>query len=217
MLHELWGTETAADCFNYGMRFTGHRWLHDNQSLRRMGSICGFDATSTSCAESTIPQLINLNLRDESNSASFAVELRKVRHVSRLLVVPNAIKGASHVEDLSPEGSLFVTTSHKPTVEYVLPKTIDSNSVACINIRSSNLSSANWGEKTLVVDHPDPVSPWRYDETLVSQPCMNLITSGQIRLMLGGNRQIRRFHFTPAANEEEYFTLGSAEVFLMQE
>jgi predicted SAM-dependent methyltransferase len=214
-LHDEYGTDTAADVLNYGLRFTGHRWVHDNQSLRRMAAACGFDMTPTNCAESTVGKLSGLNLRDESNSASFANDLRKSHHISRILLEPHTVTGATKVEDLPLGAALHVATTNRPTVKYVLPREIKAGPVSCINFRSANLSIFDWGIKTLVIDEHNQAKPWYFDETLKSQPSMNLITGGQIRAALGDDREIRRLHFSPAHAAGEHFTLGCAEVFLL--
>ena len=85
-LRITYGVETAADAVNYAMRFTAHRWLHDNTSLARMAEICGFEATPTSCAKSTVPFLSNRNLRSEG--LPFANDLRKSHHVNSMAVLP---------------------------------------------------------------------------------------------------------------------------------
>jgi predicted SAM-dependent methyltransferase len=215
-LHSTYGVETGGDCFNYGMRFTGHRWLHDQQSLTRMSTLCGFDATATSCASSGVEKFIGLNLRDESNSASFANDLLKTRHMTRVTVSPASVTGAAKVEDLTVDAALFVATTERPVIEYRLAQSMTAGSVACINFRSSNLSSFDWGLKTLVIDDINRAKPWYFDETLKSQPCMNLITNGQLKLALGSDRKFSRLNFSPAANRGEYFTLGCAEVFVLE-
>jgi hypothetical protein len=215
-LHEIYGTETGADNFNYGMRFTGHRWLHDTESLGQMSANCGFAMTPTDCASSTVAKFQGLNLRSEADSASFANDLLKTRHISRILVAPTLLEGAEKVEDLTADSALFVATSWRPSVAYSLPNSIASDNVACINFRSCNLSCFDWGLKTLVIDEHNRDKPWYFDETLKSQPCMNVITRSQVRLALGGDRVFSRLNFSPAANQGEYFTLGCAEVFVLE-
>ena len=215
-LHDTYGTETGADNFNYGMRFTGHRWLHDTASLGQMSANCGFAMTPTDCAGSTVAKFQGLNLRDESNSASFANDLLKTRHISRILAAPTVLQGAEKVEDLSADAAFYVATAGRPTVEYSLPAGIASDRTACINVRSANLSCFDWGLKTLVIDEHNREKPWYFDETLKSQPCMNVITGSQLKLALGGDRGFSRLNFSPAANSGEYFTLGSAEVFVLE-
>ncbi len=133
-LHPKYGTGTGGDNLNYGLRFTGHRWLHDLRSLTHMAALCGFDLTATDCASSTVAKLNGLNLRDESNSASFANDLRKTSDISRLLVSPVRVKGATKVEDLTADAALFVATSERPIVEYPCRK-------ACLRSRSHVLIS----------------------------------------------------------------------------
>ncbi len=215
-LHSVYGVETSGDAFNYGMRFTGHRWLHDPHSIKHMSTLCGFESTATDCASSIVAKFNNLNLRNESNSASFANDLRKTRSISRILVSPLMVNGAKKVEDLATDAKLFVATLNHPFVEYQLPKSVSSESVVCIKFRSSNLSSFDWGLKALVIDEINRAKPWHFDETLKSQPCMNLITKSQLKLVLEGNREFSRLNFWPAANSGEYFTLGCAEVFVLE-
>jgi predicted SAM-dependent methyltransferase len=215
-LHDYYGDVTGGDHFNYGMRFTGHRWLHDQHSLARMAALCGFEATATDCASSSVAKFNGLNLRDESNSAAFANDLRKTRQISRILVSSERVEGAAKVEDLAGEAALFVATSGRPTVEYSLPQSVILDAVACINFRSSNLSSFDWPLKTLVIDEINRAKPWYFDETLKSQACMNVITKRQLKLILNGDQDFSRLSFSPAANRGEYFTVGCAEVFMTQ-
>ena len=216
-LHSTFGVETGGDALNMGMRFSGHRWLHDPHSLAHMAAICGFDLIATDCARSSVAKFNGLNLRDESNSLSFANDLRKTRRISRVIVGPALVTGAERVEELAADAALFVATSERPVVEYVLPHSMASGSVACVNFRSSNLSTfAEHNLKTLVIDEINRAKPWYFDETLKSRPCMNLITKSQIRLTLGGDRNFSRLLFSPAAHCGEYFTQGCAEVFVLE-
>ncbi len=100
LLHTAFGVDTGGDALNIGMRFSGHRWLHDAQSLGRLAELCGFDVVSTTCATSTVARFNGLNLRDENNSLSFANDLRKVRTVSRTLLAPQPVNGASLLEEM---------------------------------------------------------------------------------------------------------------------
>jgi predicted SAM-dependent methyltransferase len=216
-LYSNFGVETAGDAVNYAMRFTGHRWFHDPQSLAHLSALCGFDVTATDCARSTVAEFNGLNLRDESSgSLSFANDLRKNRGISRVLVSSGRVTGAAKVEELAEGAALFVATAPRPSVEYVLPRRMTSESIVCINFRSSNLSSFDWGLKTLVIDEINRAKPWYFDETLKCQPCMNLMTKSQLRLVLGGDREFSRFSFSPAASAGEYFTLGCVEMFVLE-
>ena len=215
-LHSTFGVETGGDALNIGLRFSGHRWLHNPQSLGRMAELCGFDVVPTSCAASTVERFNGLNLRDESNSLSFASDLRKVSPISRTLLTPQAVSGAQWVEDAGDGAQLYVATVARPSVDYVVPQPMDSRAIACINVRSSNLSSfSEHSLKTLVIDDANRERPWFFDETLKSRPCMNIVTRSQVRLILGDATTMSKLSFSPAAHAGEYFTLGCAEIFVL--
>ena len=109
---------------------------------------------------------------------------------------------------------LFIATAARAKVEYVLPRPMAADAVACINVRSSNLSSFDEHNlKSLVIDDVHRDRPWYFDETLKSRSCMNLVTSNQLPLVIGDAREISRLLFSPTAREGEYFALGCAEVF----
>lgn len=205
------GLTTSADAVNYGMRFTGHRWLHDDKSFSAMAELCGFTATPTSCAKSTIEKLSDLALRDETNSASFATDLRKAKHISRVIVRPKEVSGALQIEDVTDDCALFVSVERQPVIEYQLPEEIPLEKVVCINIRSSNLSCFDWCLKHLSLN--DEERQWHFDETLKSQPCMNVATASQLKQIGAG--AISKLSFIPAGAPEEYFTLGNAEIFVL--
>ena len=217
-LHQTYGVVTGADALNIGLRFSGHRWLHDQDSFARLARMCGLDAVPTTCATSTVPELCGVNLRDETNSLSFANDLRKEQSVDRTLFAPQAIRGAEAVEPVADGVQLFVATDARPTVEYAAARPIDARTVACINIRSSNLSSFHEHNlKSLVIDDVHRDRPWHFDETLKSRPCMNLIPRHQLPLVAGDVKTFTRLEFAPGASPGEYFTLGPAEVFTIAE
>jgi predicted SAM-dependent methyltransferase len=214
LLHRYFGVETAADALNMGMRFSGHRWLHSAESLAALATMCGFALEPTSCAHSSVPQLAGINLRNETDSLSFANDLRKVRPIRRTLVTPQAVSGASLVEEIFPGAQLYVATSPRPAVDYVLPSPIAVDDVACLNFRASNLSSFNEHNlKSLTIDGLNADKPWHFDETLRSRPCMNVVTRNQLRLLIGDVQQISRMSLSPAARIGEHFVLGCAETF----
>jgi predicted SAM-dependent methyltransferase len=216
-LHQVFGVETGADALNMGMRFSGHRWLHSAESLARLAATCGFDTVPTTCAESTVPAFNGVNLRSESDSLSFAHDLRKARPVGRTLLAPRDVTGARHVEAVAPGIDLFVSTAARPTVRYELPAALPVDRFACLNIRASNLSSfLEHNQKRLVIDGVRADNPWHFDETMKSRPCMNLVTRNELPLLVRGASEISRMVFSPAATEGEYFALGCAEVFAFE-
>ncbi|MEO8751646.1 MAG: hypothetical protein ABI624_03110, partial [Casimicrobiaceae bacterium] len=216
-LHQVFGVESGADALNMGLRFSGHRWLHSPQSLALLAATCGFEVAPTSCAVSTVEKFNGINLRDENDSLSFASDLRKVRPLARTLLAPQGIAGARLVEDAADGVQLYVATAARPTVEYAVPGGLASDAVACLNIRSSNLSSfAEHSLKSLVIDDVHRDNPWHFDETMKSRSCMNLVTRNQLRLVAGDAKEISRMQFSPAAKSGEYFTVGCAEVFAFE-
>lgn len=213
-LHNTFGVETGGDALNMGMRFSGHRWLHDMQSLTHLAAQCGFATIATDCAHSTVEKLCGLNIRDENNSLSFASDLCKTHDVSRLIFAPQSVDGAHIVEDVSSQAKLYQATVNRPTVEYFLPSPVAAAAVGCLNFRSSNLSSfAEHNLKTLRIDGAD--DSWNFDETLKSRPCMNLVTQSQLKLALHGRGEFSRLAFSPAAMAGEYFTLGCTEIYIV--
>jgi len=66
-LAQNFGVRTGADALNLGMRFGGHRWLHDEESLAHLACQCGFEPATTSCAESKVPALLRMVLRSNSH------------------------------------------------------------------------------------------------------------------------------------------------------
>ena len=217
LLHHSFGVETGADALNMGLRFSGHRWLHSPESLGRMAAMCGFDIVPTTCAKSTVAAFDGINLRSESDSLSFANDLRKLRSVVRMAVAPAAVVGAELVEDVTSDARLYVATADRPRVEYTLEARVRCDGVACLNVRSANLSSFfEHNQKSLVLDGIRRDNPWHFDETMKSRSCMNVVTRNQLRLVAGEAPSFQHLAFSPAAKAGEYFTLGPAEVFTFQ-
>jgi hypothetical protein len=217
LLHQYFGVETGGDALNMGLRFSGHRWLHSAESLSRLAAMCGFAVIPTTCAESTVSQFNGVNLRDENDSLSFANDLRKTRAVVRTLLEPQAVNGARRIEHVADGIALYVATASRPTVEYALRARVPADTLACLNIRSSNLSSFDeHNQKWLVIDGIRRDDPWHFDETMKSRPCMNLVTRNQLRLLIGEAKDFAAMLFSPAAKPGEYFTLGCAEIYTLE-
>lgn len=215
-MHAEFGVDTGADAVNMGMRFSGHRWLHSEESLTALADMCGFAAEPTSCSASSVPQFNSINLRNEADSLSFAADLRKLRPVGRLRLEPAAVVNASRVEDLADGAALYRSDAVRPMAVYTLPGPVAAADCACINVRSANLSSFHeHNQKWLVLDEARRDDQWHYDETLKSRPCMNIVTRNQLGLLLAGATAFSRLVFSPAAGVGEYFTLGCAEVYVL--
>lgn len=216
VMHTAFGVDTGADAVNMGMRFSGHRWLHDDASLAALAAMCGFAAEPTPCATSSVPQFTGRNLRDETNSLSFATDLRKVREVTRLRLEPAHISGATRVEDAPDGAALYRADVQRPMAVYYLPAPVEAADCACLNVRSANLSSFDeHNQKWLVLDEARANDQWHFDETLKSRACMNLVTRNQLPLLLDGLTRFSRLVFSPATAAGQYFTLGCAEAYML--
>ena len=214
VMYTAFGVDTGGDALNMGMRFGGHRWLHTQQSLARLAHMCGFDAVPTTCAQSSVEKFVGVNLRTENDSLSFANDLRKTRKVSRTILAPDAIDGARHVEEVSDGMHLFVSAVPHPTVRYTLARPLDAASFACLNVRSTNLSSfLEHNQKWLAINDDRRDNPWYFDESQKSRPCMNIVTRNQLRAVTPGVDTIASFTFSPAARAGEHFVIGCAEAF----
>ena len=210
-LRKSYGVETAADLINHALRFTGHRWIHSAVSIARMAELCGFASTVTPVAESEVSRLCGLNLRDDTFSLS--TDLKKMQNLKRIIVAPTVTDGMRMVERVSSDAVLYEATGVRPLVEYHLPSPVFSADVGCMNFRSSNTSANDWNIKYLSFDDGDQ-RQWGFDETLKSQPCMNIITNSQIRTALGRDGEFSRLKFTPSYQPGEFFTIGPVEVFV---
>jgi predicted SAM-dependent methyltransferase len=216
VMYTAFGVDTGGDALNMGMRFGGHRWLHTQQSLARLAAMCGFEAEPTTCARSSVAKFVGINLRGENDSLAFANDLRKTRDVARTNLAPEAIVGARHVEEVSDGMHLFTSTVDHPTVRYVLPAKVDASSFACLNVRSTNLSSfLEHSQKWLAINEERRDNPWHFDETQKSRPCMNVVTRNQLRAVSTDVDAIASFTFSPAARSGEHFVIGCAEVFVL--
>ena len=123
--------------------------------------------------------------------------------------------GVEKVEEIAPDCILCVATAERPIVQYPLRGPIRTGSIACMNIRSANLSSTDWNVKFLRFGGQNDEKPWGFDDSMKSASCLNIITASQIRLATG-DHTIHRLGFTPAYQPGEYFTLGPVEVFTLE-
>lgn len=215
-LHDTFGVASEVDAINMGMRFSGHRWLHDPASLARLAASCGFEARPTSCRDSSLPELCARNLRDESSSASFAMDLHKQRSVVRHVLPAREVGGAVRIETLDHGASLYHAIADEPWATYQLPASLAMDDLACLNVRSANVSSfRDHYYKRIVFEHGHATATWRLDETIKSKATMNPMTRDQILIGSRGQTHVSRIRFHPA-RREEYFTLGPLELFVLE-
>jgi predicted SAM-dependent methyltransferase len=213
-LHATFGVETEADAVNAGMRFSGHRWLHDDASLAHLARLAGFEAVKTSCAQSTVPFLSNRNLRAEEGSAAFAHDLVKRRGLARSSVAPARLDGIEVLETVGEAIAFAELRDAAPRIAYRLPQAVRVDQVACINARGANLSSfREHSLKRLVFRGPWGEGAWALDETLKSKACMNLAMPAAVALACGGaDRVIEEIVLEPGRPGDRV-TIGPLELF----
>jgi hypothetical protein len=124
------------------------------------------------------------------------------------------VTGADLVEDVDGI-PLYVATSARPSVRYRWPEPVDAQALACIAIRSANLSSFDeHNVKSLGVDGQPDARPWWFDETMKSRASVNIVTGDELRVVMRATAPWRELRFSPAAQAGELFTLGPAEAFV---
>ncbi|MBL0141293.1 MAG: hypothetical protein IPP91_04325 [Betaproteobacteria bacterium] len=213
-LHSTFGVETEADAVNAGMRFSGHRWLHDDASLAHLARLAGFEAVKTSCSESTEPFLSGRNLRGEEGTAAFAHDLVKRRPLARVSVAPLPWRGIDVVETLG-EGIAFGELREPGArITYRLPRVLRASDIACVNARGANVSSfREHSLKRLVFRGPWGEGAWALDETLKSKACMNIATPAAIALACGGDDRIVEEISLEPGRPGDRVTVGPLEIF----
>lgn len=213
-LHSTFAVETEADAINAGMRFSGHRWLHDDASLSRLASLAGFEAVRTTCAESTVPFLSGRNLRVEEGTAAFAHDLVKRRGLERLRVDATPGAGVEILETVG-EGIAFARLDGPGArIAYALPRPLRAGDIASVNARGANLTSfREHSLKRLVFRGPWGEGHWALDETLKSRPCMNLATGPAVAIACGGeDRVVEEIALEPGAPGDRV-SVGPLELF----
>jgi hypothetical protein len=214
-LHETFAVETEADAVNAGMRFSGHRWLHDDRSFAHLARQAGFTATKTDCSVSGEPYLSSRNLRVEEGTAAFAHDLRKVAPVRRLVLAPESPAGFERLEALGEGIELLRVKEAGAALRFRLPRPADAGSLACVNVRSANLTSLREHSlKRFLLGSPAGVGAWALDETLKSRPDVNLLMPAAARLALKGPGELVEVALVPGA-PGDLVTAGRAEIFLV--
>ncbi len=214
-LHETFGVETEADAINAGMRFSGHRWLHDDRSLARLAAMAGFEAIKTSCEHSTQPHLSRRNLRVEEGTAAFAHDLRRTRALERVELQPSSLQGLERLEDVRDGIGLYRIREPGAWIDFTLPRGIEAGRIACINVRSGNLDATREHSlKRIVLRGPWGEGAWPLDESLKSRPCINLMTSAQACLAAGDGARTVSHIALQAGAAGERITAGLLELFV---
>ena len=213
-LHATFGVETEADAVNVGMRFSGHRWLHDDASLAHLARLAGFEAVKTACAQSTVPFLSGRNLRSEEGTAAFAHDLIKRRGLVRHLLAPARCDGIEMRETVGEGIGFGEVRDGQARVVYRLAQALPVADLACVNARGANLTSfREHSLKRLEFRGAWGVGAWALDETLKSKACMNLAMPAAIVLACGArDRVVTEIALAPGKPGDRV-TVGPLEVF----
>jgi len=206
------GITTGADALNAGLRFSGHRWLHNQESLSRAATICGFAAVPTTCYMSSVDLLKGRNLRAETNSLSFANDLQLRRKITHRTIPPANVVGCDSLGTASDDSHMYRSANCDPRVYYYLPHSIRVENIVLLNIRCSNISQFREHTVAQVYFAPAERHSYYFDETMKSRPCMNLISSDILR-MRTREREIHELRFDPTFQKGDQFLLGPLEIF----
>jgi hypothetical protein len=215
LLHDTAAVETEADALNAGLRLSGHRWLHDDQSLAHLARCAGFVATRTTCRASGEPFLCDRNLREEEGTAAFAHDLVKERAIERVVVADRRADGLDLVETVGDGIELLRVARDGARLRYSLPRPLPVPAIACVNVRSANVSAfREHSLKRFVVRGASTAGVFQLDETLKSRACMNLLTAAALRIALGGADGVVHDIALEPGRPGELVTAGSLEAFV---
>jgi predicted SAM-dependent methyltransferase len=213
-LHSTFGVETEADAVNAGLRFSGHRWLHDDASLAHLARLAGFEAVKTTCAQSTVPFLSGRNLREEEGTAAFAHDLVKSRSLRRVVVPPSSLRDVEVFETVAEGIGFGELRAAGAKIEYRLPDALRVADIACINARGANLSSfREHSLKRLVFRGDRGEGAWSLDETLKSKSGMNLALPSALALACGGRDAVVSEVALEPGKPGDRVTVGPLEIF----
>lgn len=210
--YKKYGALTGADALNAGLRFSGHRWLHDADSFRIQGGACGFEVKPSSCEHSLERQFNGINKRDEKNSLSFAHDLVKRSEVRRQRNSPENVTKSSRLVELQ-ENQILYRSLGESSVSYRLEPGIRLDQIVVLVIRAANLSNAREHSVHRLIINRDPEKTHVFDETLKSKPCMNAMGFTEIMRFGNPNEYLESIEFWPATAKDEYFILGDLEIY----
>jgi predicted SAM-dependent methyltransferase len=218
---KYFGIRSNADMVNLGMRFGGHRWLHNELSFAVLAQECGFEKISTSCQISTVDELNNLNLRDETNSLSFANDLVKTKPVIKWTILPASISNASQLGYLTNTTNIPIFCSTGTVqIEYKFPSSLRGKDIVLLNFRSTNISQFREHNYSGVrfITSTGQLVPFSgiipIDSSLRSRVVVNMLSYVDFREK-SKNETVVSVQFVFSQNSGDYFTVGPLEVFFI--
>ncbi len=207
------GLRTAGDAFNLGMRMGGHRWLHDTTTLQEMASSCGFETVITPCAQSTVPNLSNINLRSETTAMSFAADLVKRVALSKWVVSPARVINAVQLEQVANDATLHKATNDDPQIEYLFPGALAAHTIVCMFFRFANLSQFNEHNCAKVYFKSDEAHARYFDSSLRSTFFSNIMSYTDLSISVSHDDILASVRLDPGEVQGDYFVVGPLEIF----
>lgn len=133
-------------------------------------------------------------------------------------MLPTEVSGAELMETLDDGILVYRALEDEATVLYSLPEPLLPQALVLANIRSANLGEFRDHYYKWVhfhgADGDVDFGEWRFDETVKSKACMNLVTRQQLRQATARLQSVQEVRFRPAARAGQWFTLGPLELFL---
>lgn len=218
-LVKTFGAMTAADAVNAGLRGSGHRWLHDDESLSYLAKMCGFEGLPTSCSESREPRFVGLNKRNEKTALSFAQDLVKTDRLNYIRLSPEKILHSTLIEELEFGQALYLAETDSPRILYYLPQPVEIDKIALLSPVGLNLSQFDEHNFATVFCRTESGTPFSQstaialDQSQKSVPFLNVVTHTQLRLRCGKWDRLLALRFDPGKQKGDYFSVGPLEVF----
>jgi hypothetical protein len=210
------GFITGADVLNFGLRMSGHRWLHDNKSMQVLGARCGYEVVATTCDESTNPKLSRRNLRNETNSFSFANDMIKRRALKHAVIPPTQVVNATQVEKIGPDSAMFRADNADPQVYYYLPQALETRQIALMVFRFANLTEFDEHSFAKVYFKMDEACSLYFDLSLRSNHHLSMFSNAEISRVIQPEAALEFVRLDPAEHSDQFFILGPCEVFYFE-
>ncbi len=222
------GSATWADILNYGMRFSGHRWLHTVESLEVIAKECGYSLQQTNCYASQNSHLSGLNLRDETNSLSLAVDLVKEKNIIKQNISTFQTHSLKLIETDESDTfyKLFSTQGIDNQVIFDLDTPVSIRDIVLINMRSCNLSHEyehSVGKYYFGILH-DISKPQNItfseeysislDTSLRSNGSVNMVDGLLLRQRFPENVLVSKVRFNPGNTNNEFIIIGNLEIYI---
>lgn len=208
---DFYACETPADITNAALRHSGHAWLHDNESIAHLALKFGFKSVMTTCKDSLDARMSEVNLRDETNSLSFATDLVKARSIQCHRVSPSEISNAVLIERDS-KGAFYKSITNDPMILYVFPE-VPACDIVLINARVLNLLPSYEHNIVKFYFALDEACSFYNDRSLLGAKINNFVQGDIIRSRIKSSDSVSMIRVDPCDMENTIFYVSDLEVF----